>query len=33
MQRLKLKVEAGLDFMITQLLFDNADYLSSGLRD
>ena len=28
LDHLKLKVEAGLDFVITQLFFDNADYFS-----
>jgi methylenetetrahydrofolate reductase (NADPH) len=28
LEHLKIKVEAGLDFVITQLFFDNASYFS-----
>jgi len=32
MQHLKVKVDAGLDFVITQLFFDNADYFAFVAR-
>jgi methylenetetrahydrofolate reductase (NADPH) len=32
LEHLRLKVEAGLDFVITQLFFDNADYFSFVAR-